>query len=69
MSTGVDRKASTRGGGALERGHRASLERLTELGDALCGVGARNSAIFVSVEPAERVTSQAAREWTRVNGR
>ena len=65
---GADTKANTLwGGSAPERGHGASLERLAELGDALCGVGARNSAICV--EPAERVTNQAAREWTRVNGR
>ena len=40
MSMGADRKANAWGGGALERGHGASLERLAELGDALSSVGA-----------------------------
>ena len=35
VSAGVDRKASMQGGGALERGHGAPLERLAQLGDAL----------------------------------
>ena len=39
MSMGADRKANTRGGGALERGHGAALEPLAELGDALGSVG------------------------------
>ena len=32
---GADMRANTRGGGALERGHGALLERLAQLGDAL----------------------------------
>jgi hypothetical protein len=42
------------GGGALERGHRASLERLTELGDALSSVGA-----FSIYDAAQRIVGQA----------
>ena len=64
MSMGVDRKASTRGGGALERGHGAPLERLAELGDALGSVGA-----FAKDDAAETVVGQAAKERRRVNGR
>ena len=37
---GADRNANTRGGGALERGHGAPLERLAQLGDTLGCVGA-----------------------------
>ena len=60
---GVDR--STRGGGALERGHVASLERLAELSDALGSVGAGPPA----GDAAEFVVGQAAKERRRVNGR
>ena len=63
VSTGVDR--STRGGGALERGHGAPLERLAELSDALGSVG----AFAVVVDAAEFVVDQAAKERRRVNGR
>ena len=45
------------GGGALERGHRASLERLAELGDALSGV----LAVTISVEATELVGGQAVK--------
>ena len=61
---GVDRKASTRGGGALERGHGAPLERLAELGDALGSVG----AFAPRGDAAETVVGQAAKERRRVNG-
>ena len=46
-----------RGGGALERGHGAPLERLAQLGDALCSVGAAGPII----EAAELVVGQAAK--------
>ena len=36
----LTRKRTLLGGGALERGHGASLEPLAQLGDALGGVGA-----------------------------
>ena len=61
---GVDRKASTRGGGALERGHGAPLERLAELGDALGSVGP-----MAEGHAAESVVGQAAKERRRVSGR
>ena len=64
MSRGVDRKASTRGGGALERGHGAPLEPLTELGDALGSVG----AVTLLTEAAELVVAQAAKGRRSVNG-
>ena len=57
MSAGVDRKASTRGGGVPERGHGASLDPLAQLVDALCGVG----ALSTTVEAAELVIVQAAK--------
>ena len=65
MSTGVDRKASTRGGGALERGDGAALERLAQLVDALGSVG----AAAVRIEAAEVVARQAATARRSVNGR
>ena len=37
MSAGVDIKANTWGGGALERGHRALLEPLAQRSDPLSG--------------------------------
>ena len=64
VAMGVDRKASTRGGGALERGHGASLERLAELGDALGGVGAASI-----LDAAQHVVGQAAKKRRHVNGR
>ena len=66
VSMGVDRKASTRGGGALERGHGAPLEPLAELGDALGSVGAFPKGI---IDAAELVFAQAAKERRCVNGR
>ena len=53
------------GGGALERGHGASLEPLAQLGDALGGVG----AFAKLIEAAERVGGQAATQSRSVNGR
>ena len=62
---GADRKANARGGCALERGHRASLECLAELGDALGGVGA-----FSILDAAQHVVGQAVSiQKRRVNGR
>ena len=58
LSAGADRKASMRGGGALERGHGAPLERLAQLGDALCSVGAAAPPI----DAAKLVLDQAAKE-------
>ena len=65
MSAGANTKSSSRGGGALERGHCASLDRLAQLGDALSGVG----AFAGLVDAAERVVVQAARKEESVNGR
>ena len=62
---GADTEANTRGGGALERGHRASLERLAQLGDALGGAGAA-AAI---TKAAELVVGQTAKGRRSVNGR
>ena len=62
---GADTKANTRVGGALERGHRASLERLAQLGDALGSVG----ALAIVVEAAELVVGQASKGRRSVNGR
>ena len=56
VSAGADRKANTRGGGALERGHGATLEALAQLGDALGGVG----AVAATIDAAELVAEQAA---------
>ena len=63
VSMGVDRKAGTGAGGALERGHGAPLECLAQLGDALGVVGA--AAIL---EAAELVAGQAAKARRSVNG-
>ena len=58
VSMGTDTNDRTLGGGgALERGHRASLERLAELGDALSGV----LAVTISVEATELVGVQAVK--------
>ena len=62
---GVDRKARMQGGGALERGHGAPLERLAQLGDALGSVVAGPPG----GDAAELVVGQAAKERRRVNGR
>ena len=66
MSTGADTEANTpQGGGALERGHDAPLERLAQLSDALSGVG-----VFAEhVDAAERRFGQAAKERSSVKGR
>ena len=55
--TKANTRANTRGGGALERGHRASLERLAQLGDTLGGVGAAPPG----GEAAELVVGQTAK--------
>ena len=61
----LTRKRTLWGGGALERGHGASLKRLAQLGDALGGVG----AIAPAVEAAELVEAQAAKVGSgSVNG-
>ena len=57
VSTGIDRKANTRGGGALERGHGAPLETLAQLGEALGCVG---DIVKVVLFAAELVASQTA---------
>ena len=51
-----DTKANTQGGGALERGHSAPFEPLTQLGDALGRVG----AVASEAEAAELVPRQTA---------
>ena len=62
----LTRKRTLWGGGALERGHGAPLERLAQLGDAHCCVVA--SALVV--EAAEMVVHQAAKVGSdSVNGR
>ena len=53
------------GGGALERGDGAALERLAQLVDALGSVG----AAAVIIEAAELVVGQAAKARRSVNGR
>ena len=67
VSRGADRKANTRvGGGALERGHCASFERLAQLGDALSVVGAGSRGS----DATELVIAQAAKGMRdNVNGR
>ena len=52
----LTRKRTLLGGGALERGHSASLEHLAQLGDALRGVG----AFANRVDAAELVVGQTA---------
>ena len=61
----LTQKRTLWGGGALERGHRASLERLAQLGDALRGVG----AVAITVDAAELVVAQPAKGTRSVNGR
>ena len=58
-------KRTLGGGGALERGHGAPLERLAQLGYALGGVG----AAATSINAAELVVGQTAEERRCVNGR
>ena len=53
----LTRKRTLWGGGALERCHGAFLEPFTQLGDALCSVGATAETI----EAAELVEGQAAK--------
>ena len=67
VSMGADTKANTLlGGGALERGHGAALERLAQLDDALRSVG----AVAFEVEAAELVRLQTAQVGSgSVNGR
>ena len=70
VSMGADTRANTRGGGALERGHGALLERLAQLGDALVGVGTLVITINIFVEAAELVCRQTASTGMgSVNGR
>ena len=54
---GANTKANT-GGGALERGNRAFLEGLAQLGDTLLGVG----ALATPIEAAELVVIQPAKK-------
>ena len=61
----LTQKQTLWGGGALERGHGAPLERLAQLGDALGGVG----TVTEIIEAAELVTGQAAKGRRSVNGR
>ena len=61
----LTRKRTLLGGGALERGHGAPLEPLTQLVDALSGVGAAAKPI----DAAELVVGQAAKGRRSVNGR
>ena len=58
-------KRTLGGGGALERGHGAPLERLAQLGYALGGVG----AAATTINAAELVVGQTAEERRCVNGR
>lgn len=48
------------GDGALERGHRASLEALAQLFDTLTGVG----AAAMIIDAAKSIIAQAARAAT-----
>ena len=57
----LTQKQTLWGGGALQRGHGALLERLAQLGDALGGVGAAADI----VEAAELVAGQTAMGWAR----
>ena len=61
----LTQKQTLWGGGALERGHGAALERLAQLGDALGGVG----AVTQRIDAAEHVKGQAAKGRRSVNGR
>ena len=53
---GLARERALRCGGAPERGDRAALKPLAQLGDALGGVG----AAAIAAEAAELVAAQAA---------
>ena len=59
----LTRKQTLLGGGALERGHGASLEPLAQLGYALGGEG----AITATSEATELVAGQAAKEKEEVS--
>ena len=52
----LTQKQTLGGGGALQRGHSAPLERLAQLGDALGGVG----AAAIRIEATDLVVGQAA---------
>ena len=54
--TGSCQKANARSGGALEQGHGAPFEPVTQLGDALCSVG----AAAILVKAAKPVVGQTA---------
>lgn len=56
LSAGAHTNASSRGGGARERGQCASPDRLTQLGDTFSGVG----AVTTTIEAAKLVTGQTA---------
>jgi hypothetical protein len=61
----LTRKRTLWRGGALERGHSASIQRLAQLCDALGGVG----AFAHEIEAAEHVPRQAAKVGSgSVNG-
>ena len=61
----LTRKQTLQGGGALQRGDRAPLEPVAQLGDALRGVG----AVAVPIKAAELVVGQAAMGRRSVDGR
>ena len=61
----LTQKRTLGGGGALERGHGAPLERLAQLGYALGGVG----TAAVPTNATELVVTQAAKGRRSVNGR
>ena len=60
----LTQKQTLWGGGALQRGDRAPLEPLAQLGDALRGVG----AAALPIKAAELVVAQAAKGRRSVNG-
>ena len=62
---GADTSDSSGGCDALKRGHSAPLEPLAELCDALGGVG----AVTITIEAAELIPGQTAKQRRSVNGR
>ena len=58
MSAGVDIKANTWGGGALERGHRALLEPLAQSSDPLSG---GNELALIVIVPTNAVVHETER--------
>ena len=58
MSAGVDIKANTWGGGALERGHRALLEPLAQSSDPLSG---ENELVIIVIVPTNAVALEPER--------